>query len=139
LFKNNDFTLKNADNRLDSCFSILQLSQTGALYSQAFYAKNKTDIAIRPSIPSNRFNLQIIEMSDSIASLHSLADMDVGTMPVLRVKQSQNWHFEKLWDCKCFCFTFKDFIINYLIAFFCSEFKCNFSRYFQGLEMYIIK
>ncbi|POG60748.1 hypothetical protein GLOIN_2v753606 [Rhizophagus irregularis DAOM 181602=DAOM 197198] len=94
----NDFTPKKADNNLNSCFNIFQLSQTGALYSQAFHAKDKTDITIRPSIPSNRFNLQIIEMSDSIASLHSLADMDVGTMPELRVKQSQNWHFEKIWD-----------------------------------------
>ncbi|CAB4431658.1 unnamed protein product [Rhizophagus irregularis] len=30
--------------------------------------------------------------------LTCLADMDVGTMPELRVKQSQNWHFEKIWD-----------------------------------------
>jgi len=128
LFKNNYITSKNTDNnssRLGSCFSIFQLSQTGALYSQAFHAKDKTDISIRPSVPSNRFNLQIIEMSDSIASLHNLADMDVGTTPELRVKQSQDWHFEKLWDRKCF---------NYLNAFFLfwilNEF---FSRYFQGL------
>ncbi|PKK73789.1 hypothetical protein RhiirC2_740124, partial [Rhizophagus irregularis] len=100
-FRSRDVTLIYDTNNEDKIFSF-QRSPTGALYSQAFHAKDKTDITIRPSIPSNRFNLQIIEMSDSIASLHSLADMDVGTMPELRVKQSQNWHFEKIWDCKCF-------------------------------------
>ncbi|RIA98530.1 hypothetical protein C1645_96511 [Glomus cerebriforme] len=100
LLKNNYITQRNADNNshLGSCFSVFQLSQTGALYSQAFHIKDKTDSFIRPSVPSNKFNLQISEMSDSIASMHILADIDVGTMPSLRVKQSQNWHFEKLWD-----------------------------------------
>jgi len=98
LLKNNIF-LSNSTHS-DSCFSIFQLSQTGALFSQVFHARVETDLFIQQSVPLNKFDLQISDMSNSIASLHHLADMDVGTTPELRVKQNQNWPFEKLWNCK---------------------------------------
>ena len=117
LLKNDIIIQKIADNlrnssHLDSCFSIIQLSQTGALYLQTFRTRDKKDPLIQSSVPSNRFNLQISEMVDSIASLHNLADMDVGTIPELRVKQNQNWHFERLWNCK-YLFYMNDFYFGF--------------------------
>ncbi|CAG8509980.1 15883_t:CDS:10 [Funneliformis mosseae] len=102
LLLENNVSSRNSTH-LGSCFSIFQLSQTGALYSQVFQARAETDSFIQQSVPSK---LQISDMPNSIASLHYLADMDVGTTPELRVKQNQSWSFEKLWnyiskDFKC--------------------------------------
>ncbi|CAI2183641.1 7747_t:CDS:2 [Funneliformis geosporum] len=94
LLLENNVSSRNSTH-LGSCFNIFQLSQTGALYSQVFQARVETDPFIQQNVPSN---LQISDMSKSIASLHHLADMDVGTTPELRVKQNQSWSFEKLWD-----------------------------------------
>jgi hypothetical protein len=136
LKNNNNVTQKNADN-LNSNFSIFQLSQTGALYSQAFHAMDKADLFIQPSAPSNKFNLQISEMSNSIASLHNLADMDVGTIPELRVKQNQILHFEELWNCKYFVYVFYCQLLHIkcLYSGFNKRFTLDIFRDFKCLSL----
>lgn len=88
---------------LGTCFSTIQLSYTGALYSQDFYASYEdTTSFLEPSISSMKNDLQIIEMPSSMNALQTLADQDVGTNPEIQLKRYQTWSFDRVWKCR-FC------------------------------------
>ncbi|CAG8700878.1 16580_t:CDS:10 [Cetraspora pellucida] len=81
-----------------SCFSVIQLSQTGALYTQIFYSRLHTSVFPQARIHSTKEDMQIVEMPPSVASLQFIADQDVGTNPELQLKCHQKWPFEKIWN-----------------------------------------
>ncbi|RIB06745.1 hypothetical protein C2G38_488834 [Gigaspora rosea] len=83
-----------------SCFSVIQLSQTGALYSQSFYSRLHASVFPQASMNLKKEDMQIAEMPPSVANLQLIADQDVGTNPELQLKCHQKWPFEKIWNCK---------------------------------------
>ncbi|CAG8526265.1 5515_t:CDS:10 [Diversispora eburnea] len=81
-----------------TCFSTMQLSYTGALYSQDFYVNYEdTNSFLEPDIPSMESDMQIIEMPSSVSALQTFADRDVGTNPEIQLKRHQTWSFDRIW------------------------------------------
>ncbi|CAG8492913.1 28476_t:CDS:2 [Dentiscutata erythropus] len=97
LLLRNNIRATNPKN-FGSCFSVIQLSQTGALYSQIFYSRLHTSVFPQADMNLNKKDMQIVEMPPSTASLQLIADQDVGTNPELQLKCYQKWPFEKIWN-----------------------------------------
>ncbi|CAG8566796.1 34933_t:CDS:10, partial [Gigaspora margarita] len=97
LLLRNRIKTTNPEN-FGSCFSVIQLSQTGALYSQSFYSRLHASIFPQASMNLKKEDMQIAEMPPSVASLQLIADQDVGTNPELQLKSHQKWPFEKIWN-----------------------------------------
>ncbi|CAG8565667.1 7283_t:CDS:10 [Acaulospora morrowiae] len=79
------------------CFSAIQLSHTGALYSQEFYLNHKAD-TFSEQDTSKLDDTQIIEMPDTVSTLQTLADRDVGTNPEMQFKTYRIWPLDKIWN-----------------------------------------
>ncbi|CAJ0898734.1 20280_t:CDS:10 [Entrophospora sp. SA101] len=88
------------DSSIDNsnCFSVIQLSQTGALYKQTFYHADQTNAPMPKYKHLELFDMQFVDMPKSVATFQHMADKDLGTVPELRLKHYQSKSFEKLWN-----------------------------------------
>ncbi|CAG8482480.1 2348_t:CDS:10 [Acaulospora colombiana] len=80
------------------CFSAIQLSHTGALYSQDFCLSRESDFLPVQDKLFKTDDTQIIKMPDSVMALQVLADKDLGINPEMQLKRHRIWPFDRIWN-----------------------------------------